>query len=227
MKMNFFRMMGAWGAFEARLYNAIVGPALSRIYEETLERFVLPGSLAPGARVLDVGCGAGRVLALLGRRFPAARFTGVDLSGEMVARAAAAVAGLPNVEVREGDALALPFAPASFDVVLSLASIKHWPDAARGLREARRVLAPGGTLFLMEVHRRASWRACRSFVRRWRFAGLPLASLVTTIYFRRVVAAAGYAAGELEALCAGAGFAEVSGKALDDLPAVIVRAGAG
>ncbi len=97
-----------------------------------------------GARVLDLGCGAGHV------SFAVATHVGevvaCDLSAEMldtVARAAAE-RGLSNVRTERGVAEELPFEDASFDLVLSRYSAHHWRDFDAGLREATRVLKPGG-----------------------------------------------------------------------------------
>jgi SAM-dependent methyltransferase len=84
-----------------------------------------------GARVLDAGCGQGRFRPELERR--GARYTGLDLPGNRVSVF--------------GDLYRLPFADASFDRVLSSAVIEHLPDPVPALREAHRVLAPGGLLF--------------------------------------------------------------------------------
>jgi len=104
-------------------------------------------SLARGqsqARVLDLGCGAGHV------SFAVAPYVGevvaCDLSAEMldtVARAAAE-RGLSNVRTERGVAEELPFEDASFDLALSRYSTHHWRDFDAGLREATRVLKPGG-----------------------------------------------------------------------------------
>jgi SAM-dependent methyltransferase len=56
--------------------------------------------------------------------------------------------GIANLRFARADGLALPFAPASFDLVLSHAVIEHVPDATQYLRECRRVLAPGGRCYL-------------------------------------------------------------------------------
>jgi len=91
----------------------------------------------PDALVLDIGCGTGGTMRALAGL---ARFVGLDMS-PTAARFAADRTG--NAVVA-GVATALPFADGSFDGVLALDVIEHIPDDALALREARRVLRPGG-----------------------------------------------------------------------------------
>ena len=103
----------------------------------------------PTDHILDVGCGGGMALGLLARRATGGYVAGVDYSPEMVRQATArnreAVAR-GRVEVREGDAMALPYDDESFDQVCAIEAFYFWPDPLQGLREARRVLRPGGQL---------------------------------------------------------------------------------
>jgi len=96
------------------------------------------------ARVLDLGCGAGHVGFAAAPR--AGEVVAYDLSAEMLAVVARAAAerGLRNLATRQGVAEHLPFEDASFDCVLSRYSAHHWRDFETGLREASRVLKPGG-----------------------------------------------------------------------------------
>lgn len=98
--------------------------------------------------VLDVGCGTGPVIELLCEKYPEKRFVGLDLTPAMIE--AAQAKGLPNAEFVVGDAENLPFADESFDALLCSNSFHHYPNPGMFLREARRVLRPGGKLILRD-----------------------------------------------------------------------------
>lgn len=95
--------------------------------------------IAPGAHVLDVGCGTGVVARAVARRLaPNGRLVGLDPSPAMLAvgRELAEREGLlDRVEFRTGDARELPFADSTFDVVLAITALSHMTDAERALPE--------------------------------------------------------------------------------------------
>ena len=111
--------------------------------------------VARGKQVLEVGCGTGLVLEKVARE--ASRAVGVDLSPGMLRHARAR-----GLDVREGDATALPFADGEFDVAYSFKVLAHVPDIDRAVSELFRVVKPGGYV-LIEVYNRASLR----FLSRW------------------------------------------------------------
>jgi sarcosine/dimethylglycine N-methyltransferase len=104
-------------------------------------------------RVLDAGGGIGGTARLLARQI-GCRVTSIDLTREYcdVSRWLNAAVGLDDlIDVHEGDVLDLPFADASFDVVVSQHVQMNIADKGRLYREARRVLAPDGRLALWDV----------------------------------------------------------------------------
>jgi len=133
----------AWNEEMVRRYD------IERYYVEShplvrwLERRRLRvlGQLAgvrPGERLLEVGCGAGHVLA----GFPQARRTGIDLSSTMLEWARRRLGAA--VPLCRGLADGLPFPEGAFDVVLCTEVLEHTPDPGAVLRELMRVAGPRG-----------------------------------------------------------------------------------
>jgi ArsR family transcriptional regulator len=119
--------------------------------EELIEASILklagPG---PFRRVVDLGTGTGRMLTLLGGR--ARESEGLDLSHHMLtlARSKLAEAGMTQARVRQGDATATPFQTASADVVV-VHQVLHYLEAPeKVLREAGRILSPGGKVIIVD-----------------------------------------------------------------------------
>ncbi len=149
---------GAVVAGSAASYLYSTGPGKRGIWAQLLDELGLRGD----EHVLDVGCGRGAVLMLAARRVPAGRAVGVDVwrrrdqngnSRAAAERNAAAEGVADRVEVADADARDLPFAPASFDVVVSSLAISNIRGAggrAQALREAVRVLRPGGRLRIVD-----------------------------------------------------------------------------
>lgn len=116
------------------------------IWYEHWHRYHFATSLVADRVVLDIACGAGYGSALLARG--AARVTGADISPEAIDHARTRYASLANVEFRQADCAALPFADGSFDVVVSFETIEHIAAQEAFLDEVRRVLRPGGLVIL-------------------------------------------------------------------------------
>jgi ubiquinone/menaquinone biosynthesis C-methylase UbiE len=110
--------------------------------------------LAPGRRMLDLGCGTGTLVLLARRRHPDATVIGVDGDPTIlgIARHKAQREGIA-VQLDEGMAYALPYADGSFDAVVSTLTFHHLtPDQQeRTLAEVRRVLRPGGRLVIADL----------------------------------------------------------------------------
>jgi len=155
--------------FQERLRVTAAPPLLSARVKADMMRLML--DLRPGQRALDLGCGAGK-MALFAHEH-GARATGVDAAPFFLPAAAAAV------DLVRGDLRRLPFRKGSFEAAWSIDVLEHLdePGVAELLVEARRVLAPGGGLFVythaMESSRLASFqRGVNRLARRLGRAGL-------------------------------------------------------
>lgn len=110
--------------------------------------------VSPGETILDLGCGAGIDAIIAARRTgPRGRVIGLDFLPEMLERtaAAAAEAGLGNVETLEADMEAIPLPDASVDQVISNGVINLSPRKQRVLHECARVLRPGGRFCVSDL----------------------------------------------------------------------------
>lgn len=114
------------------------------------QRLILENIGRQCGRVLDVGCGPGFMLDELDSR--AGQIVGMDLSFEMLRCARHRNAQRFASRLVMGDALALPFSDASFDLVVSMGTLEYVSRPGRMLSELRRVLAPDGTLAITYPH---------------------------------------------------------------------------
>ena len=105
--------------------------------------------MKPSDRVLDLGSGSGWATRLVAQRFHPKKIVGLDISDEMVRLAAKRSKGIANIEFKQSAAEKIPLLDASIDKIFSIESFYYWPDQMAGLKEAKRVLAPGGKLFIL------------------------------------------------------------------------------
>jgi SAM-dependent methyltransferase len=98
------------------------------------------GELPPSPTVVDIGCSTGYLLEDLRRSIPAASLIGVDLVAGGLRKAHANV---PEAQLLQADACALPLEDASADAIVSANLLEHIPDDGRALSEMRRILRPG------------------------------------------------------------------------------------
>lgn len=108
-----------------------------------------------GKKVLEIGLGQGAESEQLIRR--GAKWSGLDLTAESVARVGARLAlrDLPYDDLKQGSALEIPYPADSFDYVFSHGVLHHIPDILTAQKEIRRVLKPGGTLVAMLYARKS------------------------------------------------------------------------
>ena len=135
----------------AQVYEDVFVPAMFRPCVEELFALVRP---RPGERVLDLACGTGVVARTTAPLVGVEGHVGaLDLRPGLLAVGAALPAPQgAAIEWREGDALELPYADGSFELVLCQQGLQYLPDRPRALREMRRVLARGGRLGLAVWH---------------------------------------------------------------------------
>jgi ubiquinone/menaquinone biosynthesis C-methylase UbiE len=127
--------------------------------EHWRDELILSGTtLEPGTRLLEVGCGVGAVLGILGEAFPGVALSGIDVEERQLetARVHLGALGL-DVDLRRADAADLPYADGSFDHVWMMWFLEHVADPVAVLREAWRVLVPGGELTAIEVDYTSVW----------------------------------------------------------------------
>ncbi|MCB9736445.1 MAG: methyltransferase domain-containing protein [Deltaproteobacteria bacterium] len=137
----------------ARAYDALTDQPF---WHDQIERLLdlVPPATGP-VRVLDLGAGPGAATFVLAAALPAgSQVVGVDLSPAMIARARAhhgrRFAHLRGVSFVEGDARALPFPDASFDLVTGHSFLYLLPDPVAVLAEARRLMRPGAQAVFLE-----------------------------------------------------------------------------
>jgi demethylmenaquinone methyltransferase/2-methoxy-6-polyprenyl-1,4-benzoquinol methylase len=143
------------------LLNHLLSLELDRLWRRRAARRLRPTLQHHNALVLDLCCGTGDLALALARVGPA-RIIGADFSHSMLVRAHAksakrgrapshsGLASSPPMPLFEANALRLPFANSSFDLVTSAFGFRNLANYEAGLREIQRVLKPGGTIAILE-----------------------------------------------------------------------------
>jgi ubiquinone/menaquinone biosynthesis C-methylase UbiE len=136
-------------------YTMGYGPAATAIMSgrtaQSHAAFFLP-YLKPGMRVLDCGCGPGTITSGFARIVAPGEVVGTEIEEThvQIARETAAAKNVKNTRFETADLYDLPFAEASFDAVFISAVLSNLQEPIRGLREAHRVLRPGGVIGIKE-----------------------------------------------------------------------------
>lgn len=106
----------------------------------------------PGERFLEIGCGAGAVLGVIGTAYPTAMLYGIDIEPRQIVRAREHLAAMGvNSDLQVGSAANLPWPDALFDHVFFMWMLEHLTEHDSVLKEAQRVLRPGGKIHITET----------------------------------------------------------------------------
>lgn len=132
-------------------HQSVVAQHQRRTAEEAAA-FLLP-KLAPAMRVLDVGCGPGTISTGLARTVPQGEVVAIDVSEDVLATARehAADQGVANIRFESASVYELPYEAGSFDVVYAHQVLQHLSRPVDALREAFRVLKPGGMVAVRDA----------------------------------------------------------------------------
>ncbi|MDV9188903.1 class I SAM-dependent methyltransferase [Streptomyces sp. SR27] len=174
-------------------YNAMMGAFNAPLFAAA--------GIAPGDRVLDVGCGTGQTTRIAARQAYDGDVTGIDLSAPMLERARrdAAAEGIDNVTFEQGDAQVHPFPDRGFDVLLSRGGVMFFADHIAAFTHLRHALAPAGRLAFLgpqpggpdSAYARAT-AALSPFLREASPAARGMGSLLDPARILQVLAAAGF-----------------------------------
>lgn len=151
-------------AGQARAHGALMDAIYRRqvrIYDITRkyylfgrDRLIRGLDAAPGARVLELGCGTGRNLAMIARRWPGMRLFGIDISREMLGAAQARLGDGARLALADAGAFdpAALLGTARFDRVVISFALSMIPPWQQTVAHAATLLAPGGSLHIVDFH---------------------------------------------------------------------------
>jgi ubiquinone/menaquinone biosynthesis C-methylase UbiE len=134
------------------------GDWLQLFFFEPAHRMVLKELHATDQRILDIGCGTGRLAAAILRRFPHLHVWGLELSDGMLRECLKLEeASGGRLHLVQGDSERLPFASDTFDAITCTHCFHHFPHQDRVVAEMYRVLRPGGRLLIIDGDRDRWW----------------------------------------------------------------------
>ncbi|MFZ2725503.1 MAG: methyltransferase domain-containing protein [Methylococcaceae bacterium] len=141
-----------WGYWQHPKTATLTTEDFQQAAENLTRQVCLAAQIKDGQQVLDVGCGFGGTVAFINEQYHAMQLVGLNLDERQLERARATVFPLADnsIAFQHGNACALPFADNSFDVVLAVECIFHFPSREQFFKEAYRVLKPNGYLALSD-----------------------------------------------------------------------------
>lgn len=131
----------------AALETRAADPAMLPVIDAYLDAL----TVAPGATIVDIGAGTGGITRRIAARFTEAKVVGIEPSAGLTAKAQDLGKDLPNLSFAVGDGAALDMADGSADVAILHTVLSHVTNQDTLVREAARILAPGGTLVICDA----------------------------------------------------------------------------
>lgn len=125
------------------------------LFEPSFRLLLSRLELEPTARVLDVGCGTGNLLACVADQFPQVELVGIDMCRPMLEQGCSKLGD--RAQFIQADSERLPLPSKYFDVLLNTHCFHHFPDQARAVSEMYRVVKPGGEVFVVDGWRDGPW----------------------------------------------------------------------
>lgn len=141
-----------WGYWEKPELAELTTADFALAAENLSEQVCQAAKIHSGLSILDVGCGFGGTIAHINDHYSAMKLVGLNLDERQLLRAKKTITPAPGNDLlfHVGNACTLPFPDQSFDVILAVECIFHFPDRAQFFKEAHRVLKPGGYLALSD-----------------------------------------------------------------------------
>ena len=131
------------------LLNKMLSLRIDRTWRKRVVKMAV--ALAP-ENILDVACGTADLTLALHKRLPTAKFTGLDLSGQMIEIAKKKTEHIGCEFIHSG-VEQMPIADGAFDLVTCAFGVRNFEDLPRGISEMSRILRPGGSMLILELSR--------------------------------------------------------------------------